>query len=275
MKSSNEQVDSQTNRQAMTGVKINDLLAYQEQIQDSLTRLASEEKALASQRYFPTSDHHQQSFSCLGCNAADLKLVIKEFYQNHSNLSARDVLAICEYLLQQAKYHEQTLVAFGLLTKLVKRNFDDGLLKRFRYWLENYASNWAHVDDLCLKTIYQFLLSRPHLIAEVKHWAYSDSPWCRRAANVVWVKFIERKIGKLVYKLDLKLVFNQCDLLMADQDEYVQKSIGWLLKVTSQIQPEQVIQYLEKNKANMTRSTLRYSIEKLNESDRKRFLLAR
>jgi 3-methyladenine DNA glycosylase AlkD len=259
-------------RKVMTDVNISDLSNYLAQIQDSLTRLASEEKAQASQRYFPTPDHHQQSFSCLGCNASDIKTVIKEFHQAHSDLSAQDVLAISEYLLQHAKHHEQTLVAFGLLTKLAKRNFDDGLLERFRYWLEHYASNWAHVDDLCLKTIYQFLLSRPHLITEINHWAYSDSPWCRRAANVVWVKFIERKIGKQLYQLDLDLVFSQCDLLISDQDEYVQKSIGWLLKVASQYQSQRVIEYLEKNVLLMPRSTLRYAIEKLQPIEKSRLM---
>lgn len=251
---------------------MNTTAEYAHQLTLHLSNLASEEKVLASQRYFPTSDHHQQIFSCLGCNAADIQTVIKEFQQQNSTLAPEQVLAISEYLLQQAKYHEQTLVAFGLMTKLVKRNFDDALLKRFRYWLEHYASNWAHVDDLCLKTIYQFLLSRPHLITEFKQWAYSDSPWCRRGANVVWVKFIERKIGKQLYQLDLNLVFSQCDLLLSDQDEYVQKSIGWLLKVTSQYHSQRVIEYLEKNVLLIPRSTLRYAIEKLQPIEKSRLM---
>jgi len=90
---------------------------------------------------------------------------------------------------------------------------------------------------------------------------------------VVWVKFIKRKIGKSIYTLDSQLVFKNCDLLLGDKDKFVQKSIGWLLKVTSVYHESEVISYLKKNVNQMPRSTFRYAIEKMNADTRKELLL--
>ncbi|WP_247688523.1 DNA alkylation repair protein [Pseudoalteromonas sp. MMG012] len=240
--------------------------AYILYVKSALMRRATAEKARASERYFPNGA------VCLGVNAADIKYTINEFHQAYVDLTANDMLAIVEALLADAKYNEEVLCAFGLLNKFVKRHYDDRLLDRFKYWLEHYASNWAMVDDLCIKTIYLFLLSRPHLIEQTQHWARSEVCWCRRASNVVWVKFIERKIGKEVYRLDKGLVFKNCDILLSDPDEFVQKSIGWLLKVTAKYHQNEVVGYIQRNITQFPRATLRYAIEKMDINVRQRLL---
>jgi 3-methyladenine DNA glycosylase AlkD len=86
------------------------------------------------------------------------------------------------------------------------------------------------------------------------------------------VKFVKRKIGKSTYYLDKELVFKNCDLLINDKDEFVQKSIGWLLKATSLHHQDDVIKYIEMNFEKMTRLTIRYAIEKMETSTRKDIL---
>jgi len=251
---------------------MNELGYYLKRIKKDLINASSQQKADASRRYFPHGIH------CIGANAADIKSIIKGFHLDFPNLTAHEMLGISEYLLSHAEFNEEFLIAFGLLNKYMKfnrkyqDNYGDDLLLRFEYWLEHYANNWALVDDLCIKTIYQFLISRPHLIEKTQCWAHSPVPWCRRASNVVWVKFIKRKMGKSTYYLDKALVFKNCDLLIADDDEFVQKSIGWLLKVTSIEHEADVIAYIQKNRAHMVRHTLRYGIEKMDEKTRKALL---
>jgi len=239
---------------------------YLQRIRDDLKNISTADKATSSRRYF------QNGINCIGATAADVKLIISNFQAEYSHLTAIDMLCITENLLKNAEFNEETLVAFGLINKFVKNNYDDDLLVRFEFWLENYASNWSLVDDLCIKTIYQFLMARPHLITKAQHWAHSEVSWCRRASNVVWVKFIKRKMAKSNYYLDTKLIFKNCDLLINDEDEFVQKSVGWLLKVTSVQHESSVIKYIEKNFEKMNRSTIRYAIEKMDASTRKKLL---
>ena len=239
---------------------------YLKRIKQDLKKYSTADKAESCRRYFPKGIH------CIGVTASDITLIIGDFQTEHAELTAIEMLSITEYLLKHAEFSEEVLVAFGLINKFVKNNYDDDLLLRFEFWLENYASNWSHVDDLCIKTIYRFLMARPHLIDQTAHWAFSDVSWCRRGSNVAWVKFIKRKIGKSVYSLDKDLVFRNCDVLLNDQDEFVQKSVGWLLKVTSLHHERDVVEYIERNYKGMTRPTIRYAIEKLEADTRKRLL---
>ncbi|NQZ07551.1 MAG: DNA alkylation repair protein [Algicola sp.] len=239
---------------------------YLKRIKSDLKKISTTSKAQASRRYFPNG------INCIGATASDIKLIIRDFQSEYAELSAIEMLSITEYCLQNAEFNEEILVAFGLINKFVKNSYDDDLLLRFEFWLENYATNWSIVDDLCIKTIFQFFLARPHLITKTQHWAYSEVSWCRRASNVVWVKFIKRKVGKSTYYLDTALVFKNCDLLLSDEDEFVQKSVGWLLKVTSLQHEDRVIEYIHNNIEKMTRPTLRYAIEKMDASTRQRLL---
>jgi len=245
---------------------MNNCKLHWQRIKTDLERVSSAQKAESSRRYFP------HGINCIGATAADIKLIILNFQTDNENIKAIEMLAITEYILLHAEFSEEVLVAFGLINKFVKGNYDDDLLLRFEFWLENYASNWSHVDDLCIKTIYQFLLTRPHLIVNTNHWACSKVSWCRRASNVVWIKFIKRKIGKSIYYLNKELVFKNCDVLINDEDEFVQKSIGWLLKATSLYHHDDVINYIEMNFKNIPRATIRYAIEKMETSTRKYIL---
>ncbi|MCL1096131.1 DNA alkylation repair protein [Shewanella kaireitica] len=231
-----------------------------------LNAVSSAENTTAMTRFF----NHEVNF--IGVKAPMIKQVVREFQVEQAQLDANGYLALTEHILEHAKYTEEVLLAFGLINKFVKRHYDEKLLLRFQYWLEHYVSNWSHVDDLCIKTVYQFMLSRPHLIETTQSWTRSASPWCRRAANVVWVKFIKRKIGKNTFMLSKALIFENCDRLLKDEDPFVQKSVGWLLKVAAVEHEEDVIRYLKTNINSMQRATLRYAIEKLDPCTRKQLL---
>ncbi len=250
----------------MIKIQMNNYTKYTEIIRTELKKISSAEKIKSTQRYFP------HGITCLGATASDIKTIISNFHINNPSLSANKVLGITEEVLKNSQYSEEVMVAYGLINKFVKKNYDDDLLLRFEYWLENYSNNWALVDDLCIKTIYNFLFHRPHLIEKTQHWSRSKVSWCRRASNVVWVKFIKRKMGKSIYYLDKNLVFQNCDILLSDEDEFVQKSVGWLLKVTSLQYDEDVINYIQDNYKSMERSTIRYSLEKFPKDTRQEIL---
>ncbi len=239
---------------------------YIDRIKNDLKKIGTAEKAESTRRYFPNG------INCIGATASDITLVVNNFHSDNVELSAMEMLSISESILKASEFSEEIMVAYGLINKFVKNSYDDNLLFRFEYWLENYASNWALVDDLCIKTIYRYLMARPYLIEKTQHWAHSNVSWCRRASNVVWVKFIKRKIGKSVYYLDKRLIFKNCDLLIGDKDEFVQKSVGWLLKATSLQHEVDVIEYIKNNRGSMDRSTIRYALEKVDNNRRKEIL---
>jgi ribosomal protein S7 len=76
---------------------------------------------------------------------------------------------------------------------------------------------------------------------------------------------VRRTIRGERYELPLKVI----------PEIYVQKSVGWLLKVASRIHPDEVITYLEANITEVKRETLRTAIEKLDPQARRSIMALR
>ena len=227
------------------------------QLRHLLAAESSPKVALSAQRYFP------HPVNILGVANGEVMKIADDYLKVHVDLSPADRLNLTERLIAEGEYHEELMLGFALIRKVVKRNFDDELLSRFHYWLEHHISNWAQCDDLCLKVIYPYFLSRTPLITRIGSWTDSPAIWCRRAGNVALVKFIHRKIGKELYRLPLQIVFDNSLKLFDDPEPYVQKSVGWLLKASAKVHQDEVVGFIEKNVGRMQRGTLRYAIEHL------------
>jgi len=139
---------------------------------------------------------------------------------------------------------------------LVKHQYELSDFVIFERWLKSYVSNWTACDDFCAKPLAALLNKFPALIAKTDAWVGSDNPWVRRASVVV-----------LIYsardKKYLPLIFQRCSQLINDENTYVQKGYGWLLKKTSAFALEEVFNLIMSIKNNMPRLALRYAIEKM------------
>lgn len=64
----------------------------------------------------------------------------------------------------------------------------------------------------------------------------------------------------------LEEVFMIADNLMIDEDDMVQKGVGWMLKEASKTHPQEIHEYLIKWKSKSPALILRYASEKLPEA---------
>ncbi|NHZ64134.1 DNA alkylation repair protein [Massilia genomosp. 1] len=233
-------------------------------LEGALQANASAELALSLQRYFP------EPIRLLGVSNTEVVKIAARAFARHPALSADEWLALAEHFAQSHGYHEHFILASALVAKVAPGLDDEGrLLERLQAWLETDVSNWAQCDDLCIKPLYIYLKRRPHLLERIYAWGQSDSPWCRRASNVALVKFVGRSEN-----FDLEQMFANCKRLLADGDPYVQKGIGWMLKVASQYELQPVLAFVRKHLSLMERPTLRYAIEKLPAEMRRTFTQA-
>lgn len=231
-------------------------------LEDALLAEASEEHASSLQRYFP------DPVAALGVSNAQVAKIAAQAVAEHPALQAADWLDVADHFARSHAHHEHFILASALVAK-VARGLDDEsrLLDRMKAWLENDASNWAQCDDLCIKPLYIYLKRRPQLLGRIHAWSISASPWCRRASNVALVKFVGRTSA-----VELAQVLANCARLLPDPDPYVQKGIGWMLKVVSQYEQQAVLDFLTRHGGDMERGTLRYAIEKLPPQLRRTFL---
>ncbi len=222
-------------------------------LDEALCSAASGTLALSLQRYFPTP------VSALGVSNAAVAAIAAGAVARAPALGLDDWAQVADRFARRGGYHEHMMLASALLAKVARCPDPEArLLTLMIDWLECCVGNWAQCDDLCIKPLYLYLKHRPALLAGVSDWGQSASPWSRRASNVALVKFVGRNDC-----VDFASVLANCAHLLPDGDPYVQKGIGWLLKVASQYEYDAVLAFLHAHRGAMARPTLRYATEKL------------
>ena len=196
-----------------------------------------------------------------GVKTALVTKIAKNFDQEVLAMDKKHVFALCEELWQSG-YMEESFVACHF-SYLIRKSYEPADFKVFEKWAKNYVSNWASCDTLCNHTIGSFVEMYPEFLENLKKWAKSDNRWMKRSSAVTLI--IPARHGKF-----LQDIFIIADILLLDNDDLVQKGYGWMLKAASQAHQKEVFDYVVKNKTKMPRTALRYAIEKMPDSLRKK-----
>jgi len=215
----------------------------------------SDAKTRASfQRFF------KQTVLCHGVKSETVGKISKENYTHVSSLSKKELYSVAEDLFKSG-YCEESWIAAGWVHR--KGDYAESDFSFYERWINKYIDNWAECDTFCNHTVGAFIEKYPKYTCKLKVWAKSKNLWLRRAAAVSLI--IPAREGKF-----LKDVFEISDIMLLDKGDMVQKGYGWLLKVASHKHQKEVLGYVLKNKDKMPRTALRYAIEKMPESLRKK-----
>ena len=162
-------------------------------------------------------------------------------------------LKVADELYKSGVFEEAT-VAESIL-KEFKNYFDNSTFDRFDEWID-YIKNWANIDMLCGWLITPIILKDESKIKIIFQWTKSKNRWRRRAAAVALVK----PVRKGMY---LKQALRVAKKLIQDEDDMVQKGVGWLLKEAGGKFPDETIKFLMKWRPKISRLVLRLAYEKL------------
>jgi 3-methyladenine DNA glycosylase AlkD len=135
----------------------------------------------------------------------------------------------------------------------------------FTRWLDRYVDNWGLTDGVSLWLLGASIANDPSLIDKLDSWTRSKNRWKRRAAAVALVYSAKR--GE-----HTGAILRIAAPLIEDDDDMVQKGVGWLLKETYPKKPKEVVRFLVANRAKTTRLVLRYACEKMTAADKTRVL---
>jgi 3-methyladenine DNA glycosylase AlkD len=174
-----------------------------------------------------------------------------------------------EFLVQVAdrvftgKVIEEKTYAVFLLEKIT-HELSNAEFELFESWLSR-ISNWADHDGLVHYLIGPMIVAKPARSKRVFLWARSADRWHRRAACVALIHATRKKI---VFAQVVRL----SNLLLNDEDDMVQKGLGWLLRETAKADAKLAIAHLMTIRASAPRLVLRTACETLPEQERKRIL---
>ena len=165
---------------------------------------------------------------------------------------------------------EQKFAGFFFLNRF-KKHFNEETVDLIRKEYAEHCHTCSHCDSTCVRLLGPFLGKKGNeALAKkiVNKWSNSNNIWIKRASMVILLKitmmkkdFNEEYVFELVEKM-----------LYYSEANYIEKGIGWLLKTCSKYKPEVIIEYLSKNKNNLSRLILRYASEKLPKEKRAEIL---
>jgi 3-methyladenine DNA glycosylase AlkD len=140
----------------------------------------------------------------------------------------------------------------------------DKEFRLFASWLDR-VSSWADHDALAHDLLAPMVKAKPVRCREVFRWAKSKNRWRRRAACVALIRGVrEKKFFPEVTRLS--------EMLLSDQDDMVQKGLGWLLRETAKFDAKRTVPYLMKIRGRAPRLVLRTACETLTAAERHRVL---
>jgi 3-methyladenine DNA glycosylase AlkD len=176
----------------------------------------------------------------------------KYFKEEVSFLSKKELFDLCEELLK-SNYQEEAIIAIQFLRFKIDeiKKSDFKILEKY---LDKYINNWSKDDNYCLYVLGPIVERYPELKKDLFSWTKSKNMWVRRAAAVSLIPDISN---------NLKESFEMAKILMSDKEDLVQKAYGWMLKVASNYYQKEVFNFVIENKKEMTRTALRYAIEKM------------
>jgi len=223
-------------------------------IRTELEEEANEKTKKSLQHFF------KEEIKFYGVKTAVVRKISKKHWSEVKLFSKPQIFSLCEELFR-SDYMEEAFVASFWLENLVEQ-FEPSDLALLKKWIGLYINNWAKCDTLCNHTVGGLIEKYPESVNELKSWAKSETRWLKRAAAVSLI--IPAKKGKF-----LQDIFEISTVLLAAEDDVVQKGYGWLLKEASRKHPKEVLDYVLKNRKIMPRTALRYAIELMPKESKK------
>lgn len=239
-----------------------DIIRYMEHMRDDKQRDVL-------MRFFKTAPgQYGEGDEFLGIKVPQTRNIVKSV--------ARDfpISEVTELLLSQ--WHEVRLCGFLILvwhfehlsTARLASNEDairqrDNLLQLYLRYAEQ-ANNWDLVDLSAPKILGNWLLLPTHLgdkIQIVDHLAFSDNLWRQRISMVCSWKTSQQG--------DPSWCLRYAEIHLHNTHDLMQKAVGWMLReMGKRVSLNLLRDFLQQHIHKMSRTTLRYAIEKMDEDER-------
>ncbi len=134
----------------------------------------------------------------------------------------------------------------------------------YTFYLKNATrvNNWDLVDTSAPQIVGDSLINKPKNI--LTKLARSPNLWERRIAILATLTFIRHN--------EFKETIHLAKLLLNDQHDLIHKAVGWMLREVGKKSEPTLKKFLNNHHRAMPRTMLRYAIEKLSKTERKKYL---
>ena len=150
------------------------------------------------------------------------------------------------------------------MTLQYPRKDEKGKKQIYDFYLKNtkWINNWDLVDVTTPRIVGEYLLDRDRKV--LYKLARSSDLWEKRIAILATFMFIREN--------DFQDTLKISKILLEDKHDLIHKAVGWALREVGKKDQKAMESFLDKHLKKMSRTTLRYAIERLPEKKRKDYL---
>jgi len=230
------------------------------QVVKEIQALSNRGRAHDLQKFFQTAPgQYGEGDIFLGLTVPQVRTVAKEY--KAISLDEIDVLV-------RSKFHEVRLCGLVILTLQYKAAKERKTKKKLfdlymKAMTDGYINNWDLVD-VTAPIIGEYLIDSDDPYVLLYKLAKSKSLWQRRVSMVFTFAFI--RAG------DVEPTLEMAEKLLHDKHDLIHKAVGWALREAGKLNVMVLRDFLTAHSHEMPRTMLRYSIEKLPERERKKWL---
>ncbi len=165
------------------------------------------------------------------------------------------------------RIHEIRLAGYLILTYQYEKSDNERRKDIFDFYLNNLSgcNNWDLVDLSCYKIVGEYVLRNKEKRKILYKLSKSKNLWQQRISIVSTYPMIKRK--------EFEDTLNISKLLLSHKHDLIHKAVGWMLREVGKQDMNVLRKFLNENINTIPRTTLRCSIERMNESERKGYLL--
>ncbi|MBB3697663.1 DNA alkylation repair protein [Flammeovirga yaeyamensis] len=193
----------------------------------------------------------------MGVSMPNIRIVAKEAYQECS-------IEEIQYLLKH-DYHEMRMCGLIIMLHHYTKKLipQDVIIQCYLDHLD-YVNNWDLVDTSCYKLLGRYIYEGKMSNKVLYELSGSGHLWRIRVAIVATMYMIKKD--------DYTDAFALCEEHLSHDHDLIHKAVGWMLKEIGKRDEEAERDFLDKHYKNMSRTTLRYAIEKMDERVRQIYL---
>ncbi|MEK7582811.1 MAG: DNA alkylation repair protein [Patescibacteria group bacterium] len=224
------------------------------QIRAEFEKLADPKKAAILSRFFKTGKgEYAQGDRFFGVTVPQTRVIAKKYADRVS-------LSRIKYILQTGKHEERLCVLFMLVAK----SKTDSSIPDFYLANTAHINNWDLVDSSAPYILGPYFFDHPTKRTMLFKLAKSRNLWERRIAIVATQYFIRQ--GRFDETLKLAI------LLIKDPHDLIHKATGWMLREVGKKDERALTAFLDEHVSHMPRTMLRYALERLSPTQRRRYM---
>jgi 3-methyladenine DNA glycosylase AlkD len=228
---------------------------------------ALQQQAKAAPRDAALRAHYMNTqLEVLGLTIPEVRAVTREHIKT-ANLSTIDDFSAWDTTWLESENFE---VKAAALIALESKEMMPVLMEKwgaFSSWVSS-IENWAHSDGYSGLVAKLLEASPKTIMPTLKTWNTSEYSWERRQSLVSLFYYARHRKSYPPYAVVEKFISR----LIADDDIYVQKAVGWTLRESSQVYIKETRQFLLNNVTSISSTAFSSSTEKI-ETDLKNKLL--